>query len=154
MEELYKKDIDTEIDDRPDKESKGLEYVNGANFLENTKFASLAYLGDKDNGEEFLVTIKDGKKLSEAVDRLPYGILNKTITGLGATTLEITTQHRNSIIVVPTKTLAYTKTKQTNEELGEDYAFYVGSPINGTREISLDDIKRYLEKENGKKRSF
>ena len=47
-------------------------------------------------------------KLGHIFSTTPWGIIKKNRTGVGATTLEINAE-RNSIIVVPTKTLAYTK---------------------------------------------
>ena len=47
-------------------------------------------------------------KLSFYMDKMPHGIVDKQVAGIGATTLEIES-NRNSIIVVPTKMLAYNK---------------------------------------------
>lgn len=89
------------------------------------------------------------------MDRIPFGILNKTITGLGATTLEIMNQERNSIIVVPTKSLAYSKYKSANAEKGDDYAFYVGSPIKETRSnVSASQVMSYLSSVGTTKKKF
>ena len=55
-------------------------------------------------------TVEDGTptKLGHAIDYLPHGIIDKTVTGLGGTTLELDCK-RNSIIVEPLKfTLAQT----------------------------------------------
>lgn len=49
------------------------------------------------------------KWMSKSLDCMPYGIIDKQLTGLGATTLEINSE-RDSIIVVPTRALAKTKT--------------------------------------------
>ena len=42
---------------------------------------------------------------------MPHGIVNKQLPGVGATTLEINS-NRNSIIVLPTKALAFSKNKK------------------------------------------
>ena len=101
-----------------------------------------------DNDTEQIVSIlqtKDGLKIGDVIDRLPYGIIDKTITGIGATTLELRTQSRSSIIVVPTKALAYNKYKSIIAEKGEDYALYVGSPIKDmNRNISPFSIRDFL----------
>lgn len=55
-------------------------------------------------------TIEDGSptKLGHAIDYLPHGIIDKTVTGLGGTTLELDCK-RNSIIVEPLKFTAESK---------------------------------------------
>lgn len=99
-------------------------------------------------------TLEDGDKLGDFFDCLPYGIINKTIPGIGATTLEIKSD-RNSIIVVPTKSLAYTKYKRTEAESGENSCMYIGSPFGTiTKDITQKDINTYLEINNGKKKKF
>ena len=82
----------------------------------------------------------EGKKyLGEVFDSIPFGILNKNRTGVGATTLEIEAK-RNSIIVCPNKSLAYSKSKT------KDSLLYVGSPIgDSTSIISPKDIKKYID---------
>lgn len=92
----------------------------------------------------YIVIIKDLAEynkffIKDHMLQLPYGIINKSITGLGATTLEMDSK-RNSIIVTPTKTLAYSKSKRK-----QNY-FYVGSPVNSENEspVNIDDIKNYL----------
>lgn len=90
--------------------------VNGARFIkkDGVELVTLDMVKDHD-GEysDWTITIEQGQKIGEVMDRIPFGVLNKTITGLGATTLEITNQERDSIIVVPTKSLAYGKYKCT-----------------------------------------
>lgn len=91
------------------------------------------------------MTIPYGLKLGEVFDRVPYGIINKTITGLGATTLELMTPKRNSIIVVPTKTLAYGKVITANKAKGDNYAMYIGSPIGEVKSnINLTNVRDYV----------
>ena len=91
--------------------------LNEAHFS-NTDGVELVTLDEvKDSKGEYAkwtITIKQGKRIGEVMDRVPFGIINKTITGLGATTLEIMNQERDSIIVVPTKSLAYSKCKSAN----------------------------------------
>ncbi len=87
------------------------------------------------------LVLKKGYYLSDALNTLPSGIIDKRVTGIGATSLEITS-HRNSIIVMPTKVLADQKaTKGT---------LYVGSVIPGKRRsVSLDDIRVYHQTQIG-----
>ena len=79
-------------------------------------------------------------KLSQVLSNLPYGILNKNKTGIGATTLELNA-NRNSIIVVPTKNLAYNKA-----QTGQGKYLYVGSTINGKANSgsTQKDIIKYI----------
>lgn len=94
---------------------------------------------------DLIMTFPQGLKMGEVFDRMPYGIVNKTITGLGATTLEIMSRKRNSIIVVPTKTLAYSKTQKANEVNGAGYAMYIGSPIGNIKSnITINNVKDYI----------
>lgn len=132
--------------------------VNNAGFIDkdNLEFVGLEEIDDGE-GEysKWLIKMQPGKKLSEVMDKLPFGILNKTITGLGATTLEIMTQERNSIIVVPTKSLAYNKYKAANNIKGEDYAFYIGSPIKDiTTNVNAEKINNYLNCNTSSKKKF
>lgn len=101
------------------------------------------------------IKIEQGKKMGEVMDRIPFGLLNKTITGLGATTLELMNQERNSIIVVPTKSLAYNKYKTANQIKNDDYAFYVGSPIKDILSSpSQRQLRNYLNNSTGLKKKF
>ena len=79
-------------------------------------------------------------KLSQVFNQLPFGILNKNRTGVGATTLEIKSE-RNSIIVVPTKNLAFNKA-----QTGKGKYLYVGSAIKGKADsgTTKKDIIKYI----------
>lgn len=60
------------------------------------------------------IIIPKGKRfLSDAIANLPAGIIDKRFTGIGATHLELTDASRHSIIVVPTRALAITKSHKT-----------------------------------------
>ena len=110
---------------------------------------------DKGENADWTIVIQQGQKMSDVMDRVPFGILNKTITGLGATTLEITNQERNSIIVVPTKSLAYSKCKSENLHKGGEYALYIGSPIKDiTSNVSPQKIQAYLNNNSIWKKKF
>lgn len=88
------------------------------------------------NGNELI--IDNSKKLGEVIDRLPSGLIDKRATGIGATTCELTSP-RNSIIVVPTRALAYGKAQSQQD------SFYLGSPYGNIRsKISDEDIRNYL----------
>ncbi len=84
--------------------------------------------------------IEAGKKLSDVMDKMPHGIIDKRITGLGATTLEIKSQ-RNSIIVMPTRALAY------NKSVKHPHTLYVGSKYQNNANLKKESIQTYLKNE-------
>jgi hypothetical protein len=87
-----------------------------------------------------VLTLKNKVRLSDIFLKMPYGIVDKQITGIGATTLELNAK-RNSIIVEPLKAIAYSKA-MTNP----DY-FYVGSKIGSIKsDVEELDIKNYIAK--------
>ena len=78
-------------------------------------------------------------KLSFYMDKMPHGIVDKQLAGIGATSLEIDSK-RNSIIVFPTKILAYNKWQRNKTKL-----LYVGGKINDERDTtSIKEIQDYL----------
>jgi len=131
--------------------------LNGATILpnENAKGISLDYSGKKGYDSAWTIKLKQGARLSDVLDRVPFGIINKTITGIGATTLELITQVRDSIIVVPTKSLAYIKYTWAKETYGDNYSIYVGSAIKDiTSSVTKNDIKHYINIENNWKKKI
>lgn len=83
--------------------------------------------------------------LSNYLTKMPHGLVDKKITGIGATTLEINSK-RNSIIVFPTKALAYGKHSKHPNTL------YVGSEIKGEKKkVTNQQIEEYLAKGGYKK---
>lgn len=110
---------------------KGKEYLDEAKTQKRINHGGNRILVVNLNQEEFW--------MQDILTQLPLGLIDKQITGIGATTLEIVSK-RNSIIVVPTKALAYNKHKK------HPGTMYVGSSIErpdiGDRpEIT---IKEYL----------
>ena len=92
---------------------------------------------------EFIIKYDESEPyyISQHFKQLPYGLMDKSITGLGATTLEMRAK-RHSIIVTPTKNLAYNKYSKD-----PDNYFYVGSSIGTiTENIKFSDIKTYLSR--------
>lgn len=137
-----------------------VEEINGANIIDDSLKISiklnkrLTNVDGFDTGNWTLV-FKQGYKLGQLLDRVPFGIIDKTITGLGATTLEIMTEVRNSIIVVPTKALAFNKYKSSNATKGENYCMYVGSEIGDiTHYIRVADTQKYLTSRGDKPKKF
>jgi hypothetical protein len=104
-------------------------------------------------------TLGYGSKLGHSFNYLPFGIINKNETGIGATTLELSTP-RNSIIVEPLKIIAsskvYAHTQHVNSQNLKGYAspgaIYVGSRTSTYRKpVSRRDIKQYHLKSGYKK---
>jgi len=89
---------------------------------------------------DFFMT-NDSDKLSEIFLTTPYGLIKKNRTGIGATTLELNSP-RNSIVVVPTRALAYEKAKNSyNPDTHKYSILYYGSRISG---FTQQDILAYL----------
>lgn len=87
--------------------------------------------------ESVTVILENRTKLNEVFTKLPRGIINKTETGIGATTLELESK-RNSIIVEPLKVTASSKAKEIS-------ALYVGSPtLIHKKPAKSEDIIGYL----------
>ena len=84
------------------------------------------------------------KKLGDIFNHLPYGVIKKNIPGIGATTLALQ-QLSHTIIVVPTRALAYAKyvTGYNNNKTKNRY-LYVGSDINECRKPTDEQIYEYL----------
>lgn len=75
-------------------------------------------------------------KLAHVFDEMPFGLIFKEETGIGATTLELYA-NRNSIIVEPTRVTASSKAKKHN-------ALYVGGKTKNMYGTSDKRIKGYL----------
>nr|WP_287938646.1 hypothetical protein [Algoriphagus sp.] len=84
-------------------------------------------------------------KFSHVFHHLPYGIIIKAATGMGATSCEIMSP-RNSIIVEPLKVTAYNKSKFPR-------ALFVGNPpVNtGLTAVTAKEITEYLQTPGVKK---
>lgn len=88
--------------------------------------------------------LQDGVYLNEVFDYLPCGIINKSETGMGATTIELDSD-RNSIIVEPTKITASSKAYKAYKHK----ALYVGSATKyHPKDTKQKDIKAYIEDES------
>ncbi|EGK02606.1 hypothetical protein [Dysgonomonas gadei] len=87
----------------------------------------------------------DEYRLSNFIQKLPHGIVDKKATGVGATTLELKSP-RHSIIVAPTKKLAYSKFKWAENNLNPKKVLYVGTSIGEFRDrVSKDEIINHME---------
>lgn len=93
----------------------------------------------------------DNAKLSDVFNQLPYGLIKKNRTGVGATTLELQSP-RNSIVVVPTRALAYEKAKHSKDSMTGKYkVLYVGGQISG---FNPPSINNYLNDNNIEHKKF
>ena len=141
-----------------------LTSINGANIQEEAR-KSITYgdmerilpgaveaIGTKITVDESIL-MGDGKDetlyLSKFFNKIPYGIINKNRTGVGATTLEINAK-RNSIIVMPTKNLAFSKATDGAyvTKTGAYKCCYVGSRIDQYtrhKRLELDAYLKYPE---------
>ncbi len=87
----------------------------------------------------YVVTVSNGARyFDEVFEHFPHGIINKSETGVGATTMELNSK-RNSIIVQPLRITAFLKHEKTTGSL------YVGSPIKPSqKKVKNSDISDYL----------
>lgn len=94
---------------------------------------------------------KDDAYLKDVFTTSPYGLIKKNRTGIGATTLELSSP-RNSIVVVPTRTLAYEKAKNSRIEGTDKYSIlYIGGPITG---FNIPSVENYLSDNEIKYKKF
>ena len=128
---------------------KVIQYLNGAMVANSNTELKYAITKWKKFGEaidEISFTMpSDEDKLSEVFSSTPYGLIKKNKTGIGATTLELRSP-RNSIIVVPTKALAYEKAKGGIDKVsGRHTILYKGSTI---AKFTPPSVKEYLTYED------
>jgi hypothetical protein len=116
--------------------------------MELIKNSELIVSESKDNNQHTIILKRENPssyngitRLGDALNFLPAGIVNKDDTGMGATTLELSTK-RHSIIVEPIKVTASSKAHRHN-------ALYVGSVTNlHPQRIDNNDIQNYLKNDN------
>lgn len=126
-------------------QSKAIQCLNNAEvkYLVDLKCeTNWQVIGESINYISFLMP-KDEAKLGDIFLTSPYGLIKKNRTGVGATTLELNSP-RNSIIVVPTKTLAYNKAKNSKIKIKGEEKYkiqYVGGTITG---FKIPTIEKYL----------
>lgn len=122
-----------------------IQYLNNAHVRYNEVY--LHYEIDwKEKGKSINAinfTMPKGKRhLQDVFVTTPHGLIKKNRTGIGATTLELNSP-RNSIIVVPTRALAYGKAISSKIEGESDKyrVLYVGGNITG---FVVPEISDYL----------
>jgi len=94
---------------------------------------------------------RDDAYLKDVFTTSPYGLIKKNRTGVGATTLELSSP-RNSIVVVPTRALAYEKAK--NSRIGDTNKYsvlYIGGSITG---FNIPSVEDYLSDNEIKDKKF
>lgn len=131
-----------------------IQTINGADV--NLPYINLRYnINWKEKGKSvksvsFLMP-EDKTYLGDVFITSPYGLIKKNRTGIGATTLELHSK-RNSIVVVPTRALAYEKAKNSRIEESDRYSIlYVGGRING---FKIPTIEGYLSDNEIKYKKF
>lgn len=122
-----------------------IQYLNNAHVRYNEVY--LHYEIDwKEKGKSITAinfTMPKGKRhLQDVFVTTPHGLIKKNRTGIGATTLELNSP-RNSIVVVPTRALAYGKAASSKIEGESDKyrVLYVGGDIPG---FIVPEISDYL----------
>lgn len=124
-----------------------LVYLNGANIhYKSDKYYGIEYKVNRSvvptEASKRKITSVDFTMPSEEdwlagiFDRMPYGLVKKNRTGIGATTLELMAD-RNSIIVVPTKALASSK-KLSGRKTDRYYHYVGGETPKVSKQPSID----------------
>ncbi|HQT23994.1 MAG: hypothetical protein B7X86_14390 [Sphingobacteriales bacterium 17-39-43] len=124
-----------------------LAYPSKNKFLKSNRVIAVSELEEKYQHDN-IIFIPDGEYLK--LDFLPNGIINKTETGIGGTTVEAKSK-RNSIIVEPLKSIAATKAMEHKNSL------YVGSPTNlynNAKRVTDNDIISYHSSDIKDKKIF
>lgn len=127
-------------------ETKAVQFLNNGEVCCSDKLSySFVYNSDTREIESCrFVMPSQHAWLGDVFATLPYGIIKKNRTGIGATTLELNSK-RNSIIVVPTRALAYEKAKNSKIRDTNRYSvLYYGGKITG---FSVPTLHEYLADE-------
>lgn len=136
-----------------DEDDKAIQWLNNARVVAN---AQLKYEIIPSVSEDKISCVKftmpsDDNKLGDVFENLPWGIIKKNRTGVGATTLEINSP-RNSIIVVPTRALALNKALPSKLEGTDKYrVLYVGGITTG---VKVPSVEAYLADNEIKYKKF
>lgn len=116
---------------------------------EEEKSVRYDYINKEDDNPRNEATIllkPDENRLFEVITQLPYGLIDKQATGIGATYTEMHSE-RNSIIVVPSRALGENKSAENPDKF-----LYVGSRSGKDRTSTTDeDILKHLNSSGYKK---
>lgn len=121
---------------------------------ENIKDSSLIVTQTLNKTGGFDYVLKNGTKLGDVFNFLPNGIINKKITGIGATTLELKST-RDSIIIEPLKSTVKQKTEGKPEifpylvenlNVSKDLKLYLNLNLDRPKKIMLviDNLERLI----------
>lgn len=121
---------------------------------ENIKDSSLIVTQTLNKTGGFDYVLKNGTKLGDVFNFLPNGIINKKITGIGATTLELKST-RDSIIIEPLKSTVKQKTEGKleifpylveNLNVSKDLKLYLNLNLDRPKKIMLviDNLERLI----------
>ena len=128
----------------PSGEGHLVQYLNNASvkYLDSGLKCKINWKekGESISSVSFLMPT-DEAKLGNIFEECPYGIIKKNRTGVGATTLELNSK-RNSIVVVPTRSLAYNKAKNSRIDTPIIMEFILKGSISG---FSTPTIENYLD---------
>jgi len=109
-----------------------LTSIAGADLIEGKYYLDDAETKKRVRG---VLNMNPDEMLSEVIKMLPCGLIDKQVTGIGATYLELHCE-RNSIIVTPTRALAQNKLKEN--------FLYVGTKEGQQIATTKAEIKAYL----------
>lgn len=148
---LYCTGIHHSLEDTP---STIVQSLNGANVnCENVDLKCKVNWQEKYKIIESISFLmpRDDAYLKDIFTTLPYGLIKKNRTGIGATTLELSSP-RNSIVVVPTRALAYEKAKSSRIRDTNRYSIlYIGGSITG---FNIPSVEDYLSDNEIKNKKF
>ena len=127
----------------------GLHSIRNADIIEDKlyldeekqvlRYSYLSKYEGNSRNEATILLNQNDNRLSDIITQLPYGLIDKQATGIGATHLELHYSQRNSIIVVPTRALGENKCAKD-----PDNFLYVGTKSVVNKVTSDNDIKKYL----------
>lgn len=132
---------------------KAIQYLNNARVVANEQLRyEITYnQSDCNISRVKFIMPSDDNKLSDVFENLPWGIIKKNRTGVGATTLELNSP-RHSIIVVPTRALALNKALPSRIIDTDRYrVLYVGGDTTG---VKVPSIEEYLSDNNVQYKKF
>lgn len=105
---------------------------------ENVRYSYINKQDGNPRNEAVILLKSDENRLSEIITQLPYGLIDKQATGIGATHLELHCSKRDSIIVVPTRALGEGKCGNNPNFL------YVGTQRGSNDVTTNTEIKNYI----------
>lgn len=131
---------------------RNAEIIKEKLYLDEAKQAIRYTYRNKEDGNprnEAVISLNpDENRLSEIITQLPYGLIDKQATGIGATYTEMHSE-RNSIIVVPTRALGENKSAENPDKF-----LYIGTKSDSNKSTSDEEILKYLNNAEYKYKKF